>query len=304
MSVPLAYLSVVLVWSTTPLAVKWSGEDVGFIFGVTGRMLIALVVSLMVLAVIRHRLEWSRAAIQAYIAVGLPLYVGMMGVYWGAQYVQSGVISVVFGLTPLMTAIVAVLWIKENNFTPFRIVGMLLSMAGLLVIFKDSIALGNESYLGIIGTLIAVSLHSFGTVWIKKIGLSLSAVAANTGGVAVATLLFIFTWLIFDRHIPNVVPPHAAVAIIYLAVFGTVFGAALFFYLVKKIETGKVALITVITPVIALMLGHWINHEALSYQTILGAVLVLLGVAGFNLNIHAVRQAVNYIQVRTFGTPQ
>lgn len=301
MSVPIAYLSVVLIWSTTPLAVKWSGQDVGFVFGVTGRMLLALLVSLVVMAVIRHRFEWSRAAMQAYLAVGIPLYAGMMGVYWGAQYVQSGVISVVFGLTPLMTAIVAVFWIKENNFTPLRIIGMLLSMAGLLVIFKDSIALGDKSYLGIIGTIIAVALHSFGTVWIKKIGLNLSAVTANTGGVGVAAILFSLTWLIFDHHVPEVVPKHAAIAIVYLAIFGSVFGAAMFFYLVTKIDTGRVALITVITPVIALLLGHWINHEAVSHQIVLGAFLVLLGLAGFNLDATSFRRAVNYIQMRAFG---
>lgn len=38
MSVPAAYLGVILIWSTTPLTIKWSGEGVGFLFGVTGRM--------------------------------------------------------------------------------------------------------------------------------------------------------------------------------------------------------------------------------------------------------------------------
>ena len=36
MSVPAAYLAVVLIWSTTPLAVKWSGEGPGFLLGLFG----------------------------------------------------------------------------------------------------------------------------------------------------------------------------------------------------------------------------------------------------------------------------
>ncbi|HLF97561.1 MAG TPA: EamA family transporter, partial [Methylococcaceae bacterium] len=40
MRVPLAYIGVILLWATTPLAIKWSGEGPGFLFGVTGRMAI------------------------------------------------------------------------------------------------------------------------------------------------------------------------------------------------------------------------------------------------------------------------
>ena len=46
MSVPAAYLGVIPIWSTTPLAIKWSGKDVGFLFGVTSRMLMGVVVGL------------------------------------------------------------------------------------------------------------------------------------------------------------------------------------------------------------------------------------------------------------------
>ena len=32
MSLPLAYIGIIIIWSTTPLAVKWSAEEAGFIF--------------------------------------------------------------------------------------------------------------------------------------------------------------------------------------------------------------------------------------------------------------------------------
>lgn len=50
MRVLAAYISVVLLWSTTPLAIKWSGEGPGYLFGATGRMTIgALCVGLALL---------------------------------------------------------------------------------------------------------------------------------------------------------------------------------------------------------------------------------------------------------------
>ena len=47
MSVPAAYLAVILIWTTTPLAIKWSGEEPGFLFGVTGRMVLGTFTALL-----------------------------------------------------------------------------------------------------------------------------------------------------------------------------------------------------------------------------------------------------------------
>jgi drug/metabolite transporter (DMT)-like permease len=49
MRVLLAYLTLVLMWSTMPLAIKWSGEGPGFLFGVTARMLIGMICVLLLI---------------------------------------------------------------------------------------------------------------------------------------------------------------------------------------------------------------------------------------------------------------
>ncbi len=43
-SVPAAFIGVVFIWSTTPLAIKWSSDGAGFLFGVGARMLLGLFV--------------------------------------------------------------------------------------------------------------------------------------------------------------------------------------------------------------------------------------------------------------------
>ena len=47
MSIPAAYLGIILIWSTTPLAVKWSGEGPGYLFGVSARMAIGTLLCLL-----------------------------------------------------------------------------------------------------------------------------------------------------------------------------------------------------------------------------------------------------------------
>lgn len=277
MSVPLAYLGIILIWSTTPLAIKWSGQDVGFLFGIACRMGVGLFTSVIVLALWRKRLPLTREAVHAYFAIGLPLFAAMSCVYWGAQFLPSGLIAVVFGLTPLATGVLAIYWLGENNFTPPRLLGMFFGLLGLAVIFSNSFALGPSAHWGILAVLGAMFFHSLSTVWMKKVGTQIAPVVANTGGLAIATFLYASTWLVSGATWPSEVPLHSAASIAYLGVVGSVLGAGLFYYALRHLDTGKMSMLTLVTPVTALMLGRFINHETLDNGTIFGTGLVLGG---------------------------
>ena len=121
MSVPFAFVGIVFIWSTTPLAIKWSGEDVGFLFGVAGRMIVGLVISLAIIALIRKTLPMDKKSWHVYWSIGLPMYLAMFLCYWGAQFVTSGLVSVVFGLTPIFTGIAASIWLGEKSFSTAKV---------------------------------------------------------------------------------------------------------------------------------------------------------------------------------------
>jgi drug/metabolite transporter (DMT)-like permease len=74
-------------------------------------------------------------------------------------------------------------------------------------------------------------------------------------------------------------PARTGVAIVYLGVFGSVLGFALYYYIIKHMEAGKVALITLVTPVLALLLGSWLNGESVPLRVWLGAGCITLGLA-------------------------
>ena len=138
-SVPIAYIAIIIIWSTTPLAIKWSGEGVGYEFGVAARMLLGLVLLLALMMIRKIDFPWNRQARHVYLVSGLSLFLAMASVYWAAQYIPSGWISVVFGISPLMTSILAIFILKEASFSEGRLVGMLIGLAGLCVIFIEGI---------------------------------------------------------------------------------------------------------------------------------------------------------------------
>lgn len=280
MSVPAAYLAVVLIWSTTPLAVKWSGEGPGFLFGALGRMVLATLLCLAVVAVFRLEFPWHRKARQAYLSGALGAYGAMLLIYWAAQYLPSGLISVLFGLSPLITALLAQPLLGERAFTLTRVAGMLVGLAGLIVIFNDSLSLGSAATTtGLAALCLAVVLQSLSLVLIKRYATEIPSLSVTSGALLIATPLFFLTWLGFDHHLPAALPARAVMSIVYLGVVGSVVGFTLFFYVLKHVSANGSALITLVTPVFALLLGAFVNHEHLERNVWIGAVLVLAGLA-------------------------
>jgi drug/metabolite transporter (DMT)-like permease len=277
MSLPAAFVSVVLIWSTTPLAIKWSSLGIGFSFAVFARMAIGVLLCIALLALFRIRFPLHRKARQAYLAGGVSIFAAMGFTYWSAQYVSSGMIAVMFGLSPLITSLGAMLWLEEESLTRHKIAGMLLGLLGLMMVFRGGLDLGSNAGIGIIALLCAVTAQSMGMVRIKHIGDDSPPLAMTCGSLAVSLPLFMLAWFVMDGHVPASAPQQAVAATLYLGVFGSVLGFALYYYLIKHLETGRVALITLITPVMALLLGHALNDETILPQVWFGTASIVLG---------------------------
>jgi drug/metabolite transporter (DMT)-like permease len=275
MRIKLSYIIIILLWATTPLAIKWSGEGPGFLFGVTARMAIGTVCVLIVLTLIRQRLPLHRKARLTYLAVALQIYGSMLPVYWAAQFIPSGWISVIFGLTPLMTALLAAIFLGERSLTLGKLLAYGLGVSGLVIMFGSALQLGYEAVLGIGGVLISVFLQSASSVWIKRVAAKLPALSQVTGGLLLALPAYLLTWGIADGHWPTLLTPTSLAAIIYLGVIATTLGFVLYYYLLTHLPATQVALITLVSPLLALMLGHSINHEPLTMKVITGTLLIL-----------------------------
>lgn len=277
MSLPAAFVSVILIWSTTPLAIKWSALGIGFSFAVFSRMAIGVLLCAVVLAVFRIPFPLHRKALHAYLAGGLSMFAAMALTYWSSQFVSSGMIAVLFGLSPLITSLGAALWLKEEALTPIKLAGMLLGVLGLLLVFSGGLGLAEGSALGMFALLMAVVSQSLGLVGLKRIDDDSPPLATTLGILIVSLPLFFAAWWMADGHVPEDVSERSVAATLYLGTFGSVLGFALYYYLIKHMDTGRVALITLITPVLALLLGHGLNNEAVLPQVWLGTASIVSG---------------------------
>jgi len=277
MPVPIAYLLVVLIWSTTPLTVKWSGEGVGFLFGVTGRMVLGTVLSLVALKLSGVSLPLHGRAHKTYIASSIGVFGAMLCVYWAAQFIPSGFISVIFAIAPIFTGLLAAWLLQERNFTLAKLFGFVLGFGGIALVFQSSLSIDGNAWKGIVGSLAAVMMFSISGVLVKKFGEDMHALATNSGGLIYGTLLFVLLWLFYDGHWPQAITVKTAGSILYLGIIGTVVGFTLYMYLLKQQSPSSLAMVTLVTPVTALYLGSWLNHEIVGPQIWYGTAMILAG---------------------------
>jgi drug/metabolite transporter (DMT)-like permease len=277
MSVPAAYLGVILIWSTTPLAIQWSAQGASFSFAVMARMLIGLAICLLLVAT-RTALPLTAAARRLYAISGLSMFMAMLLTYWGALHIPSGLISVIFGLSPLVTGVFAALWLSERTLTPIRLAGLGLALAGLWLIFGQPWPGDGQATLGTAAVVAGMTLQALGLVWIKRLNVRASALAITTGSLGVAMPLFVLAWLIADSaRLPPDTTLRAGAAIVYLGVLGSVVGFTLYYYVIKHLDAGRVALIMLVTPVAALLLGQTLNQERIPAVGWAGIALIGAG---------------------------
>lgn len=275
MRIAIAYISVILLWATTPLAIKWSIESAGFLFGVTARMAIGTLCVLLVLLLSKYRLVWHDKAQLTYAAVALQIYGSMLVIYWAAQFIPSGWISVIAGLTPLITALLAAIWLCEQSLTLGKLLSYLVGISGLVILFGSAFEMNYEAVRGMAGVLFGVFLQAFSAVWVKRIDAKLPALVQVAGGLLLALLAYVLTWQVFGGQLPTDISFISLASILYLGVVATTLGFILYYYLLTQLETTQVALITLICPVMALLLGHMVNHELLTQKVIIGTALIL-----------------------------
>lgn len=280
MSVSAAYFGLILIWSTMPLSIQWSTQGMSFSFAVLARMVIGLATAIAIMLVGRTRFPLHPRARLAYLVGGLGLFSSMALTYWGARFVHSGLISVMFGLAPLMAGIMASFALGEKSLTPWKILGTLLGVAGLGIIFLHGNSLGNEHFLaGLTALLFSVFFYSGCLVWLKRIGDDSPPLATTVGSLAVATLMFASLWLATNRELPISVPMRSGIAVVYLGVFGSAMAFTMYYYVIKHMRATKISLITLITPVLALLLGNLFNGERITPSVGFGTALILLGLA-------------------------
>ncbi len=270
------YGLLVFIWASTPLAIVWSVADLHPMWALVLRFFIALPLAVLVLLFLKIKFPRDRIALLSYLAGSLSLIGSQIFTYAATPYLSSGLIALMFGLAPIMAGLIGRFGF-EQKLGNLQWIGMGTSIIGLALICFS----GSQKHvqpIGILFMLISVFAYALSIFLVKKINADVQPMAQATGSILVSTLcalvLLPWIWQYAPTHLPAA---KSLLALIYTVLMASLIAMFCYFKLVQNLKATTLSLTTVMTPLIAILIGAYLNHEQLSAQVFVGASIILLG---------------------------
>jgi drug/metabolite transporter (DMT)-like permease len=267
-----------LIWSSVWLCIKVGVRDMPPATFASARLVIALIVLLAVMALRRmplprHPRDWLLIGGTGLLLLGLNYAL----LYWGAQYITSGLSAVLQAATPAFGLIFAHVLLDDERFTAWQIGGLLLGVTGVGVIFADQLHVtGRTAFWGCLAVTASALCVALGYVVVKKHGTHLRPIELTTGQM-IAGLVPLLAIVLTREGNPLVVrwTTPAIVSVLYLALAGSVTAFWLNYWLLKRIGATKLLVMSLVEPLIAILLGAIVLREAMPAGTLLGGACIL-----------------------------
>ena len=272
----LTYGLLVFIWATTPLAIVWSVTDLHPMWALVLRFFIALPLALSVLLLLKVKFPIHKVALSSYVAGSLSLIGSQIFTYAATPYLSSGLIALMFGLAPIMAGLIGSFGFQQK-LAGLQWLGMGTSIIGLAMICLS----GSQKHvqpIGIVLMLVRVFAYSLSIFLVKKINADVQPMAQATGSILVSTILAILLLPWIWQHAPTHIPStKSLLALTYTVVMASLIAMFCYFKLVQNLKATTLSLTTVMTPMLAILIGAYLNHEQLSAQVFVGASIILLG---------------------------
>ncbi len=274
----LAFFAIYILWGTTFFAIRIAVHEVPPLFATGLRFFIA---GLLLYAFMRLRrspaptpLQWRSLAI-----MGLLMFVTVYGpLFWAEQYVSSGMASLLEATLPVITLFLEMVLFRREPFRLSLLVPTLLGIAGVAVLLLP----GTQQHFETIPSLAILcggTSWSLGSVLTRSLPLPASKPLTSGGAMMLGGATLLTASACFGELHPF---PHvslkAALAIVYLIVFGSLIAFTAFVWLLSRMPATRVASHAYINPVVAVALGYFAGGEAVTMPMLAGATLVLVSV--------------------------
>ncbi|MBU1113927.1 MAG: DMT family transporter [Bacteroidetes bacterium] len=280
LKIGLGYILITLLWGSTWLAIRIGLDSLTPMFAVGTRFFIASFFVLIVMKISKVELQTDPLSIKLYLFLAFfSFIIPFTLVYWGEQFVPSGLTSIIFAVFPFFVILFSWLLIPNEHVGIYKLIGVLIGFIGIIIIFWKDMSLDlSENSLGMIAILVSAIIQGLVAVVIKKHGNKLNPLSMNYVPLLISGIVLIPVGLIFEDSSSLVFDSKAISSILYLAFFGTVITFTTYYWLMQKINVVILSLSTFITPIIALILGVVFLSEKFDTNHIWGSSLVLMGI--------------------------
>ncbi|MDH3628804.1 MAG: EamA family transporter [Acidobacteriota bacterium] len=275
------FAALCLIWGTTWSVIRVGLEGIPPFAGVAIRFFIAGVLLAFLARLLGVRMGRLPNERTLWIVNGVLSFCVSYGVvYWGEQWVPSGLAAVLFATYPLFVSILGHFLLPDERLGWADGVGALVGFTGVAVLYSaDFDQLGGTRVREASFVMLLAPLASaIASVAIKRWGkgihaLSLTAPPMILAGVIMGVVSASSEDLALIR-----LDRTSVLALLYLTIAGSAVTFTLYYWLLSRMQARRVALVAFIVPVIAVLIGTLLG-EPFTIEVVVGSLLVVSGVA-------------------------
>ena len=272
------WLILCLIWGTTWIAIKIGLDDLPPISFAAIRFVLAAIILFIIMRVQKIPLpktaqEWRLLALTGTLQFAINYSL----IFLSEQHITSGLTAVLQANITVFGLILAWIFLPNERITKLKIVAVCFGILGIVVIFGDQLRVHSVSgFWASVGVVVSAYAASQASILVKAKGGSIHP-ATLAFGQMLCGLPPIVTYALIVEGNPFAFhwTWKAIGAVLYLTVLGSVIAFWLFYWLLSKVESIIAMMISVVTPLIAVLIGWVILDEHLPSQTALGGVLIM-----------------------------
>lgn len=292
----LVFLLLGAIWSSSFMWIKIAVQEIGPVTLVAFRVIFGLLFGVVVIYIQRiqwprTRKEWTPLLILSIANIAIPFFL----ISWGEQAIDSAVASILNATTPLFTILVAHFLLQDDKMTMPKVLGLLMGFAGVVILMSKDIGTSLGSVLGQFAIVLASAFYAGGAVYARRTTQDLPGIMRSAGPLLPATVLM---WLVMFAVESPVEFPQLGItwiALLFLGVLGSGLAFVMSYYLLHEIGPTRTSMVTYLFPLGGVILGVLFLNEELSWQLVVGAVLIVLSLVVANIQSQKQGQSVKQI---------
>ena len=279
--VPVAWVTLCIVWSSTWLAIKIGLRDLPPISFVAIRFLIAIIVLIAVSIGPTRLLPLRRSEYVVLAITGILMFaVNYTLLFWAELHVSSGLAAVLQATIPIFGMFFAHSMLPDEPLRLQRLTGAIIALGGVTVICGRLLGFnGPLAFWGGVAVVVGAASAAYANVLVKARSIQLApAMLAAWQMIFGITPLLILGLAIDGNPARFHWTTTAIFCLFYLAIIGSALTFLLLYWLLPRLTVAQLQSISLITPPGAVMLGWLMGGETFPLSSLLGAGLVLTGV--------------------------
>lgn len=287
----LMFIALGVIWGSSFLLIKIGVRELDALSLVAARLGIAAVGFVILFVLNRTQLPRDRRTLLTILVVGvLNTALPFVLITWGEQYIDSGLASVLNATTPLFSLVIAHLALHDDKITMGKLLGLVTGFFGVVVLATRSLGSGGgesqNAFLGELAVLLAAFCYGLSAVLIRRYVRNTEPMMVAGGTLIVGGVLMSLLVLFTVHPLPDVSKLSSDVlwGVLILGVLNTFIAYLMYFRLLKQWGASRATMVTYLTPPIGIFLGIVVGSEAFDPRLILGAGLIVGGVALANLS--------------------